>query len=259
MGPNGSFDRYVRPKVPIDAGAAKVTGITCREGHMYYRDEPVDCVSLTQALNDFMSFLGEGRVVLVGHNICSFDAPILVRTANYCGLVEKLKAKIFGFLDTLTMFRGAYPQLNSYKQEQLYKHFVGGEYNAHNALGDVMALKELHLQASPPDVAPYTFNIEHVQKTLDYRKQKTKNVKTWQKVIDDEHGYITKPMATRAASSGLSLHHLEKAFQRGGREAVEEIFQEVGEDGQARVTKKKKVIDKFVEYFQTMWLWSQFM
>ena len=58
-----------------------VTGIIVLDETLFYDGVPVWVVTLFDALTGFLNFVrataGVGKVVLVGHNIESFDAPVL--------------------------------------------------------------------------------------------------------------------------------------------------------------------------------------
>jgi len=62
------------------------------------------------------------------------------------GLIEKLLELVIGVIDTKVVFKKMFPHLQGdcgYRQETLYKKFVGRKFDAHNAVGDVKALKKL--------------------------------------------------------------------------------------------------------------------
>ena len=74
------FVCFAYPKVPISAEAARITGITTRNGKMYHLNTEVDAKSISVAIDSLISFLYKfGRkVVIVGHSIQLFDCPVLI-------------------------------------------------------------------------------------------------------------------------------------------------------------------------------------
>lgn len=64
-------------------------------------------------------------------------------------------------------------------------------------------------------------------------------VSTFKPLLDQK--VISNLMGNKIAGSGVSLPHLQLAFQRNGREALRDVLSEMI-DGNVRVTKSKKII-----------------
>jgi DNA polymerase III epsilon subunit-like protein len=238
--------RYVIPKIQIQCPASEVTGITCINKQMFYNGKPVDGLPLRQALSEFLEYLGGDPVILVGHNIKVFDCHVLINASKACGM--DISKHISGFLDTLVLFRSENPGFPSYKQENLYKHFITGSYNAHNALDDVGALSTL-LDTVCPNLEirrKYTFLFSYIMESQKYNSIKNANLPSWEQLICGK--FISKCMAEKAAGSSLRPEHLALAFKRNGAEGVESVLTEIS-NGTVRVTKSKKVILQLVKYF----------
>ena len=73
------LNRYICPNKPISPEASRVTGFTLRNGQLHLRGQPVRTVTMHQALVDLLEFTQSGSSVLIGHNIRSYDIPILYR------------------------------------------------------------------------------------------------------------------------------------------------------------------------------------
>jgi DNA polymerase III alpha subunit (gram-positive type) len=142
-----SFSTHVRPDKPIDPAATLVHELTWSGDQMEKNGVPVPTMTLVNALHAFFSWLEsacEGRpVILIAHNCRNFDSCVLLRAVQSVGLLDKLKERVSGFADSLPMFQQAFPNLNHHTQEGLYSHCFGEVYNAHDACGDVQALKRL--------------------------------------------------------------------------------------------------------------------
>ena len=81
----------------------------------------------------------------------NFDARMLVsacqRTEN-----TSVLASVTGFVDTLPLFKLAYPGRTSYRQESLVQDLLMTQYDAHNASADMAALHQLY-DAMPQNIA----------------------------------------------------------------------------------------------------------
>ena len=102
---DSSFSRYVIPRKDITIQASQVTGISYQRScnKMYVHGKEVQCVSLNEALVDFLEFLQSKRssIILVGHNISAFDIPVLMNRLNEFNLCGELCRIAKGFVDTL--------------------------------------------------------------------------------------------------------------------------------------------------------------
>ena len=225
-----------------------MTGLTCRDGQLYHHGHPVDAVPITLALKEFITFLGSDPVMLMGHNIRSFDCPILVNAITACGLEDQLALSVAGFLDTLRLFRATKPGLDSYQQESLYRYMFKEEYEAHNALADVTALQRIvkHALPGPKDVLKHTFHLDYVVAMHQYNQQKEANLKTWRPLI--ERSVVSETMAKQAAGSGLKVDHLMIAYRNEGAVGVEKLLSDVTSEGKPRVTNRKAILAKIVGY-----------
>ena len=163
----------MKPQVPIPDHVSKLTKITCKDQEMFSKGEPVESVSLKCCLDDFCDFLGDDQCVLVAHNAI-FDATILALSAESAGVVDELKAKVAGFLDTLRLFRKTFRGLDGkYSQPALVEHFMHESYDAHNAVNDTQALMKLVLHCKLDWVTKlrHTFNWDFVEETLLFLDQ----------------------------------------------------------------------------------------
>ncbi len=119
-----TFSTLVNPQRSIPYFATAVNGIT---------DEMVsDAPVLADALGEFLNFAGS--MVLVGHNIQSFDLKFVAKAAN----------ELFGqeidndYIDTLYMARACLPELSHHRLTDISAHFQIDTTGAHRALNDCM-------------------------------------------------------------------------------------------------------------------------
>lgn len=116
------FSTLVNPGRPIPYAASQVNGI---------RDSMVaDAPYFKEVLKDFLNFT-EG-LVLVGHNIASFDMKFIYRDAQkFYGIVPPND-----YTDTLSVARRLLPGLEHYRLVDLAQHYGISSKGAHRALND---------------------------------------------------------------------------------------------------------------------------
>ena len=162
------FSCYILPKKDIDPYASKVNKLTVKTVNgkrtLLKEGKPLITSTLQKVLTEFLTFLKESTTaaasnttkpictVLAGHNAFTFDIPILLRNGGDSFISELSSANI-RFADTLTLFKslikskhstlengeGKFPKAN---QSSLYKHLFQESFDAHDALGDVIASAE---------------------------------------------------------------------------------------------------------------------
>lgn len=116
------FSSLVNPGRPIPYGASRVNGI--------YDDMVVDAPDFATALSKFLEFAGD--LVLVGHNIGSFDMKFICRDAM------KYWGETIGndYIDTLSISKSYLPQLSCHKLTDLAQYYGINPKGAHRALND---------------------------------------------------------------------------------------------------------------------------
>lgn len=117
-----TFSKLVNPERPIPPAATAVNGIT---------DQMVaEAPTIREVLPEFLAFIGD--LVLVGHNIQSFDMNFIYDAAwNLFEIpVEN------DFIDTLYMSRKCLPFLEHHKLVDVAEYFHIDTNGAHRALND---------------------------------------------------------------------------------------------------------------------------
>lgn len=206
----------MQPKIPIQPKASEVTGLRYNPAkkEMFFKNDPVQSVPIKLAIKNFLDFIGDSPVLLAGHNIKVFDCHVFFNTLQNCHMLADIQRKVSGYLDTLPLFKSSHPGLHSYKQESLYTHFTQKSYDAHNALCDVAALKEILSKASIHQniLKKHTFTGEYISAVKNYQEVKARNLKSWQPLMTQS--FISKGLAAKAAGSGLTFEHVCVAYKR---------------------------------------------
>ena len=241
------FNQYVLPSKSIASSASKVTGLTVNSKTLFLNGTPVSSVDIKEGLLLFQNWLSSfgKKIILIGHNIKAFDVKHLIRHANNHNIQFPF---LSGFVDTLPVFKSFHPGQSSYSQENLYRKIIGGNYKAHNALDDVMALCSL-IKATIPDICrlhQFSFSLEWCKNFVSFLEKRDRNLYTFQPLLASKA--ISKGMAEKAASTGLTYRHLHLAFQRQGELGIKALFGEPF-SGSVRVSKNARVISSLVKHF----------
>jgi DNA polymerase III epsilon subunit family exonuclease len=124
------FSTLVNPGRPIPFRATEVNGIT----NEMVKDAP----DFESALKDFLDFIGD--MILVGHNIHSFDMKFICRDA------QKYFGQTIGndYIDTLPLARRYLPGLGHYTLSDLADHYGIEKDGAHRALFDCHMNREIY-------------------------------------------------------------------------------------------------------------------
>ncbi|CAC5391995.1 unnamed protein product [Mytilus coruscus] len=187
----GSINTYVLPKKPITPKAQEITGIKVEGSKMFCHDKEVKSVSIKEALELFLQFFSQNKEnVIIGHNIKSYDIPVLFCALNNCSIMNEFSCSIVGFLDTLQLFKSLLPGLTSYSQSNLYNTVLNETYDGHDSMEDVVALT----------LRRYDHN------------QKTKLLLPTLTPLTEKK-VITPRTANVIAASGMSFSHLHLSYR----------------------------------------------
>lgn len=124
----GTFTTLVKPSQPVSEFIQNLTGIS--------NEMLSDAPSIYTVLPRFADFVGDS--ILVGHNV-TFDIAFVQQKAK----IYKETKFLNPYVDTLSLTRKVYPNLKSYKLQDLIKEFNLKTYAAHRALADVVATQQL--------------------------------------------------------------------------------------------------------------------
>ena len=153
---------------------------------------------------------------------------------------------VIGFVDTLAIFKKALPNREKYCQESLVADLLGVCYSAHNSLEDVRALQRLvSCKVSRKYLIESSFTTEFAVRSTKYCVQKKFSLQTLHPPVTTK--VVSKGMAEKIAGSGLTFHHLQLSFQRGGQDGLTNILSEKI-NGKARVTNNRRIISQLSNY-----------
>ena len=249
----GEFNQYILPLSPITPYVQRLTRIKAIGDTLVYKDKAVPTISLPEGLSKFLNFIEthNSRVVLVSHNAKSCDSSILCSAICEVGLQARFSKLVEGFIDTLPLYKIAYPKLSKYSQSELCKEFLGTVYDAHNSLEDCKALSDLfsHLMTDQPtvNIDSCSFTVQSVIARNLWKAKQKENFGTFHSMIDKK--YISHQMAMKCAGSGIRYHHLAETYKQKKLEGVTSLLSEY-RNGKPRVTSTSSVIKKINEFFE---------
>lgn len=247
-----SFSTYVMPKEQITPSASEVTGLKLNNGALYHNERKVNAISISSALESFLSFIEkQACVILVGHNIKSFDAHVLFHALDSCSLLDRMAHCVQGFLDTKYLFKLVFPNLCSYRQQHLSDVLLQCTYNAHDAVEDVLMLKRLFdtVQFCDDEHSCTTCTFQYALSAYCYQKVVKRNIPSLQCLVDKN--VLSAGMAKKVAGSGLDFECLRLAHSRSA-DGIHALFTEQCGNSSVRVTKCKKIIDSVTNFFMSL-------
>lgn len=115
-------------------------------GCMFSGGQELECIDIRLALLKLIDYVSKReKPILVGHNVLSFDIPILSKKLQEHGLLQEFLRHVSDCLDTLRLARKLFNKetVGNYKQQTLVQVLLGKSYQAHDALTDVKNLYEL--------------------------------------------------------------------------------------------------------------------
>ena len=200
-------------------------------------------VSVEQCLKNFIAFLSvspaASTTVLIGHNATVFDTPTLLRSGGR-SFADKLSMQNIVFADSLplarTLLKARHPSLSSLIQannnlcktdlSSLYQCLFNDQFNAHDALEDVKALRRILFSSSlkltnaeivekgNPRSAIFVFED---MKFLDDRHRRAQTFCGNLYTSGTDDGLVKFRVLQKIAEGGLCYNDLKNLFKKAGR------------------------------------------
>lgn len=210
---------YISPCQQISKKASEITGLKYDfdSGCMFSSGSQVECVDIRLGLLKLIEYLSKReKTVLVGHNVLSFDIPILYRKLQEHNLLSEFLRHVTDCLDTLKLARKLFSKelVGNYKQQTLVQVLLGKSYQAHDALADVKNLFELFISKfTYKEMDAFPFNFHVLQKSF---------------LPVVERKLISSASSRKLAYSGLGLDYLCLAYDRDSHVGVKSVLSEHG-------------------------------
>ena len=143
----------------------------------------------------------------------------------------------------LVAHKCALPSLSSYKLADIHMSVCKRNFPAHNTSHDVtVPVDVLWLEA---DLVPTFVTVGSVITAMAFEAEKLKRQATFGALVKAK--VLSSGMASKAAASGLTAHHLQVAYRRDSALGIERLFKEKTTVGH-RVTITKRIISGVNEY-----------
>ena len=205
-----TYSKYMLPTTRICYFSQKVHGISLvryeNEPRLRRNDVHLPAVSSAAALTGFISWLeevGHGKpVLLVAHNGYQIDMRSLLVAVKAVGLLDRFRQVVFGFMDTLQYFTKEV-KVPVVSLSALHDKYIGGEFPAHDAVGDAQALAEL---ISTLPMTAYILDIETAIRYVEYRSRVVKCAKTYK--VANQLKFVGAGIVEKLAGRGISMPHL---------------------------------------------------
>ncbi|XP_058796991.1 uncharacterized protein LOC131667539 [Phymastichus coffea] len=153
-------------------------------------------------------------------------------------MFDKYEPLIYGFVDSLEIFKNLLPGRKTYKLEALADNYGISTIGAHNALADV---KMLSCILTKHPVIEMDL-IKYMQTLANYVK-----IAIAQKDLSPLDSVISEEMKKRMVNTDMTMALLQKTFAINNYEGIAELFSEKV-NGKVRVSKARSVIKKVADF-----------
>ena len=199
-------------------------------------------------------------------NASTFDTPILLRNFG-SEFAERLTTKDIYFADSLSLFKtliknqtpclqntdGSFPQTNQFS---LYNFLFNNNFDAHDALEDVLALRKI-LFSSKLELATqtitdnsYLVSASHAVQDLEYLDRRQMLMQSFKSNLSQ---CLKKNMTEKIAGSGLAFEDLKRVYSKYGKKGVIAILSKPPScplPPRAGVTTTMRILTTIVKYFE---------
>ncbi|XP_026290480.2 uncharacterized protein LOC113215118 [Frankliniella occidentalis] len=201
--------------VDIDTGGFDAAASIIQIAAVLWRHSTLlQTVSEQEACQSFLAFLKEcsDQVVLVGHNIVSFDAPRILRVMNNLSLAKDFCEIVTGLIDTMPLIK----QGKMKKQELLAKTYLTGpEWESTLKEAPVCILLDgllQHFQVSEETQKEHVLHIGDFMERQASLRKKAANLPA----LAPLRGHLSDHMLNKMAGNGVTLQELKREDEAYG-------------------------------------------
>ena len=206
---NTQFNSFITPTKAINNSASKINKLTKVNKKLFHHGIEVKtqpCGTVFTKLLEYLQSLKK-KCILFAHN-CNFDAKRIVLAIKNLGLLQEYKEVIFGFSDSLELFRVKYPErTNGHKLTTLAEDLLDISCdNAHDARFDVNLLEKLTSFAdlNVNNIIQKKKSVEEVLIDLQNIETEKKNLPTF----DRMKNFLSKDMRKRLSKFDISYQKI---------------------------------------------------
>ncbi|XP_045448160.1 uncharacterized protein LOC123656535 [Melitaea cinxia] len=243
-----SFQAFMIPQQPIHAKASEISGFSVENGYLLYFKQRVETTPSVTAANDFVNFLCglNSQILIVGHNIIRFDAPLILRWLEKHDLLEKMCSITYGFTDTMPLLR----QGKISKQAVLAKQYLTSpewklfHEKAHNALTDCYVLNGLleHFEISNEVLISRAVSLKaFLERQAMLRKQNAQL-----RFLRPMENAVSEYMLNKMARQGVTMEGLVREYKLHGDEGIK-VYLGEPVNGKPRITTNNRIVQNVIE------------
>lgn len=130
----------------------------------------------------------------------------------------------------------------------LVLEILGCTFEAHDALEDCTYLQKLVEHHSTDSCyLNYTFSMDYMMQVVLQMEDSKSNLQTLMPLLTNKT--MSESMVKRMSLSGLSMYHLQLAYQREGFDGIQSVLSECFH-GKPRVTKRRNIITSVVDFLK---------
>ncbi|CAH0548036.1 unnamed protein product [Brassicogethes aeneus] len=241
---------YVTPTKRISPSASEVHNLTNIGEELFFHGIQIPSVPLQAALKKTLDFLltTNKPCVLVAHNV-NFDSTRLINALLKTGQIEEFSKIIFGFVDTLPLFRNMLNRQNNCSLGFLAKEANIKACGAHDALADVLILQKLikHHQISDEQLLSQVSQFNY-----EVSKQIAKNhARMILKTLSPLEGTVSEGMMNKMAAAGIDFPTIIDTYITLGEDGIYMLFTELVTE-KPRVTKSRRIINSVTSFLQNI-------
>lgn len=251
VGEKWAFNAYITPKRSIHDRASKVHNLTKSGRNLFKNGKQVYTFTKNAVLNKLLEFLKKfgKKCLLVAHND-SFDAPRLVNLIEHCGKRKEFKEVIFGFSDTLGIFKSKFKDLTHHNLEYLATTILSLSCEeAHDAAFDIHVLQRLVIEKKiqVDELVSIHKTYDDVLKNLDEKRNLKKNLSK----LSSLKNIISTAMIRRLAENAITMERIQQVYDDAPiNSEQQEVIKLLRGDkgGKAQIIKSKKIFNKLIDH-----------
>ncbi|XP_043468802.1 uncharacterized protein LOC122502708 [Leptopilina heterotoma] len=261
------FSVYISPSQKISEEASLVNGLRYINGQLLLHGKPVESVSLMEAIlafYEFLYFFGK-KCILAAHN-CKFDYPRLMLAIAKVFMSKHFGSIVAGFSDSLPLIARSTGKKGKgqNKLENLAKDFDINTDEAHNAICDVQMLEQvlIKLKISDKQIVEASVTWDAIEKKTTTgkksvignraairKKAKVSKGSTFLNQLDLLNECTTYATRKKIAAANITYENIVDAYKENKFMGLLDILG-VDENGNVKVTKQRRVINKIVEFLE---------
>lgn len=199
-------------------------------------------MAVTTILEFLKSF--NKKVVLIAHN-CEFDSNRLIRLVDNLSMLNSFEDIIFGFVDTLTLYRKKFPERKCHKLSNFGNDLLQlSTENAHNAAVDIDILEKLTAKyISWVDILNSKFTVNNVLQKIKMAANEKKLIPSYAPM----KSVISVSLIKKLSQNGVAYENIiDKYFE--GIDKLKLLLM----GGSNPLIKKISIIDKIFEFLNIL-------